>query len=32
MSFRMLTVIEAILGIFYNATVIARLVALYRPR
>ena len=29
---RMLAVIETILGIFYNATVIARLVALYRPR
>lgn len=28
---RMIAVIETILGIFYNATVIARLVALYRP-
>ncbi len=29
---RMVAVIETILGIFYNATVIARLAALYRPR
>jgi voltage-gated potassium channel len=29
---RMVAVTETILGIFYNATVIARLVALYRPR
>jgi Ion channel len=29
---RMVAAIEAILGIFYNATVIARLAALYRPR
>ena len=29
---RMIAIIETILGIFCNATVIARLVALYRPR